>query len=205
MNLKIIRKSILITIIIFPQYLVSVKSSNLNEIQFNDVSNQLLISGWKPSSDKNRKDKKASDKTIKALNKFKKISSLKPYFKKARGYAVFPNVGKGGIGIGGARGSGEVFEKENVIGKTTLNQVSIGFQLGGQAFSQIIFFKDKKALERFTEGNFEFGASASAALISEGANASADYSDGVAVFTFSKGGLMYEASIGGQKFSYEEY
>ena len=205
MNLKIIRKSILITIIIFPQYLVSVKSSNLNEIQFNDVSNQLLISGWKPSSDKNRKDKKASDKTIKALNKFKKISSLKTYFKKARGYAVFPNVGKGGIGIGGARGKGEVFEKGKVIGSTSLTQVSIGFQLGGQAFSQIIFFKDKKSLERFTEGNFEFGASASAALISEGANASSDYSDGVAVLTFSKGGLMYEASIGGQKFSYEEY
>ena len=205
MNLKIIRKSILITIIIFPQYLVSVKSSNLNEIQFNDVSNQLLISGWKPSSDKNRKDKKASDKTIKALNKFKKISSLKTYFKKARGYAVFPNVGKGGIGIGGARGKGEVFEKGKVIGSTSLTQVSIGFQLGGQAFSQIIFFKDKKSLERFTEGNFEFGASASAALMSEGANASADYSDGVAVLTFSKGGLMYEASIGGQKFSYEEY
>ena len=205
MNLKIIRKSILITIIIFPQYLVSVKSSNLNEIQFNDVSNQLLISGWKPSSDKNRKDKKASDKTIKALNKFKKISSLKTYFKKARGYAVFPNVGKGGIGIGGARGKGEVFEKGKVIGSTSLTQVSIGFQLGGQAFSQIIFFKDKKSLDRFTEGNFEFGASASAALISEGANASADYSDGVAVLTFSKGGLMYEASIGGQKFSYEEY
>ena len=200
-----IAKSILITIIIFPQYLVSVKSSNLNEIQFNDVSNQLLISGWKPSSDKNRKDKKASDKTIKALNKFKKISSLKTYFKKASGYAVFPNVGKGGIGIGGARGKGEVFEKGKVIGSTSLTQVSIGFQLGGQAFSQIIFFKDKKSLERFTEGNFEFGASASAALISEGANATADYSDGVAVLTFSKGGLMYEASIGGQKFSFEEY
>ena len=152
-----------------------------------------------------RKDKKASDKTIKALNKFKKISSLKTYFKKARGYAVFPNVGKGGIGIGGARGKGEVFEKGKVIGSTTLTQVSIGFQLGGQAFSQIIFFKDKKSLERFTEGNFEFGASASAALISEGANASSDYSDGVAVLTFSKGGLMYEASIGGQKFSFRRY
>jgi len=205
MNLKIIRKSILISILIFPQYLASVKSSNLNQIKFNDLSDQLLISGWKPSSDKNRKDKKASDKTIKALNKFKKISSLKPYFKKARGYAVFPNVGKGGIGIGGARGKGEVFEKGKVIGSTSLTQVSIGFQLGGQAFSQIIFFKDKKSLERFTQGNFEFGASASAALISEGANASADYSDGVAVLTYSKGGLMYEASIGGQKFSYEEY
>ena len=205
MNLKIISKSILITTLIFPQYLASVKSSNLNKVQFNDFSDQLLISGWKPSSDKNRKDKKANDKTIKALNKFKKISSLKTYFKKARGYAVFPNVGKGGIGIGGARGKGEVFEKGKVIGSTSLTQVSIGFQLGGQAFSQIIFFKDKKSLERFTQGNFEFGASASAALISEGANASADYSDGVAVLTYSKGGLMYEASIGGQKFSYEEY
>ena len=195
----------MITLLIFPQYLASVKSSNLNESKLNNFSNQLLISGWKPSLDENRKVEKASNKTIKALNKFKNISSLKPYFKKARGYAVFPNVGKGGFGIGGARGKGEVFEKGDVIGSTTLTQVSVGFQLGGQAFSQIIFFKDKKSLERFTEGNFEFGASASAVLISEGANASADYSDGVAVFTFSKGGLMYEASIGGQKFSYEDY
>tara|TARA_B100000886_G_scaffold203938_1_gene140823 strand:- start:692 stop:1297 length:606 start_codon:yes stop_codon:yes gene_type:complete len=199
------KKFFLIALIIFPQYLTSVQSSPFNESQLNKLSDQLLISGWKPSSDKNIKNQKASDRTIEALNKFKNMSSLRLYFKKARGYAVFPNVGKGGIGIGGARGKGEVFEKGNVIGKTTLTQVSIGFQLGGQAFSQIIFFKDKKSLERFTEGNFEFGASASAALISEGANASADYSDGVAVLTYSKGGLMYEASLGGQKFSYEEY
>ena len=199
------RKFFLIILLIFPQYLASVQSSPLNESKFNKLSDELLISGWKPSSNKSIKDKKASDKTIKALNKFKNMPSLKPYFKKARGYAVFPNIGKGGIGIGAARGSGEVFEKGNVIGKTTLTQVSIGVQLGGQTFSQIIFFKDKKSLDRFTEGNFEFGASASAVLISEGANASADYSDGVAVLTYSKGGLMYEASIGGQKFSYEEY
>ena len=205
MYLRVIRKSFLITLLIFPQNLASVKSSHFNHSEFNKFSDELLISGWKPSLDKNSKVKKASDKTIKALKKFKNKSSLLPYFKQARGYAVFPNVGKGGIGIGGARGKGEVFEKGNVIGSTTLTQVSIGFQLGGQAFSQIIFFKDKKSLERFTEGNFEFGASASAALITEGANASADYSDGVAVLTFSKGGLMYEASIGGQKFSYEEY
>ncbi len=205
MYLRIIRKTFLITLLIFPQYLASVQSSSLNESKFNNFSNQLLISGWKPSSDENSKVEKASDNTIKALNKFKNISSLKPYFKKARGYAVFPNVGKAGFGIGGARGKGEVFERGDVIGSTTLTQVSVGFQLGGQAFSQIIFFKNKKSLERFTQGNFEFGASASAVLISEGANASADYSDGVAVFTFSKGGLMYEASIGGQKFSYKEY
>ena len=198
-------KPFLVSLLLLPQYSTLVKSAHLNESQFNRLSDEYLISGWKLSSEKKNKDKKASDKTMKALNIFKNKSSLKPYFKKARGYAVFPNVGKGGIGIGGARGKGEVFEKGNVIGSTTLTQVSIGFQLGGQAFSQIIFFKDKKSLERFTQGNFEFGASASAALISEGANASADYSDGVAVLTFSKGGLMYEASIGGQKFSYEEY
>ena len=205
MYLGIIRKTFLITLLIFPQYLASVKSSYINEYKFNNFSDQLLISGWKPSSDENRIVLKASERTIRALNKFKNINSLKKYFKKARAYAVFPNVSKGGFGIGGARGKGEVFEKGDVIGSTTLTQVSVGFQLGGQAFSQIIFFKDKKSLERFTEGNFEFGASASAVLISEGANASADYSDGVAVFTFSKGGLMYEASIGGQKFSYEDY
>ena len=205
MHFKMTRECFFIALLIFPQILISVQSSSLNRSQLNKPSVELLISGWKPLSEKNVKDKKPSEKTKRALNKFKNISSLKPYFKKARGYAVFPNVGKGGIGIGGARGSGEVFEKGNVIGKTTLTQISIGFQLGGQAFSQIIFFKDKKSLDRFTEGNFEFGASASAALISEGANASADYSDGVAVLTYSKGGLMYEASIGGQKFSYEEY
>ena len=195
----------MITLLFFPPYLASVKSSNLNETNLNQLSGELLISGWKPLSGKTNRDKKASEKTIYSLNKFKKMSSLKPYFKKAIGYAIFPNIGKGGIGIGAARGKGEVFEKGNVIGSTTLTQISVGFQLGGQAFSQIIFFKDKKSLERFTQGNFEFGASASAALISEGANASADYSDGVAVLTLSKGGLMYEASIGGQKFGYVAY
>tara|TARA_B100001989_G_scaffold176165_1_gene127360 strand:+ start:770 stop:1387 length:618 start_codon:yes stop_codon:yes gene_type:complete len=205
MNLRIIRKVFLISLLIFPQFFASIKSSQDYESQSKKISDVFLISGWKISPEEILKGKKASDKTIKTLNEFKKLSHLESYFKKSRGFAVFPNIGKGGIGIGGARGKGEVFEKGNVIGSTTLTQVSIGFQLGGQAFSQIIFFKNKKSLERFTEGNFEFGASASAALISEGANASADYSDGVAVLTFSKGGLMYEASLGGQKFSYKEY
>ena len=171
----------------------------------NNNTKDILLSGWKPSNVFSEKGIKPDSKTIEALNKFKKIPALNPYFKKAKGYAVFPNIGKAGIGIGGARGKGEVFEKDEVIGSTSITQLSIGLQLGGQAFSQIIFFKDKKDLERFTQGNFEFGASASAALITEGANASADYSDGVAVLTFSKGGLMYEASIGGQKFSFQKY
>ena len=184
-------------------YQTSVAQSNLNNLKRN--TENLLLSGWKPRNVLSKKGIKPDLKTIEAINKFKKISALKPYFKEAKGYAVFPNIGKAGIGIGGARGKGEVFEKDEVIGSTTVTQLSIGLQLGGQAFSQIIFFKDKKDLERFTQGNFEFGASASAALITEGANASADYSDGVAVLTFSKGGLMYEASIGGQKFSYQKY
>ena len=200
-----IRKSILIILLIFPQFFSSLNSSGLNESLVNRSSKNLLISGWKPFSKKNNLGKKANEETIKALNKFKNIPSLKPYFNQSIGYAVFPNIAKGGIGIGGARGKGEVFKKSKVIGSTTVTQVSIGIQLGGQAFSQIIFFKDKKSLERFTEGNFEFGASASAALIKEGANASADYNEGVAVLTFSKGGLMYEVSIGGQKFSYVNY
>ena len=199
------RKLFLIALLILPQYIDSVKSSYLNKSQINKFSDEILITGWKPSLDKNSKRDKANEQTIKALNTFKKMSHLRPYFRKARGFAVFPNIRKGGIGIGGARGKGEVFEKGKVIGSTTLTQLSVGVQLGGQAFRQIIFFKDEKAIKRFTEGNFEFGASASAVLILDGANASADYSEGVAVHTSTKGGLMYEASIGGQKFSYEEY
>jgi len=199
-------KSLLVLSLLISQYNFfqsSVAQSNLTSFYHNKEG--ILLSGWKPRNVFSKKGIKPDSKTIEALNKFKKISALKPYFKKAKGYAVFPNIGKAGIGIGGARGKGEVFEKDEVIGSTSVTQLSIGLQLGGQAFSQIIFFKDKKDLERFTQGNFEFGASASAALITEGANAAADYSDGVAVLTFSKGGLMYEASIGGQKFSFQKY
>ena len=206
MYFRILNKFLLLILIILPQHHALVKASLLNQYDLNKFPKETLISGWDPLSDKGSKTKEsASKKTIDALNKFKKMPVLKPYFKQARGYAIFPNIAKGGIGIGGARGKGEVFEKGKVIGSVTVTQVSLGFQLGGQAFSQIIFFKDKKALDRFTLSNFEFGASASAALISEGANASADYNDGVAVLTFSKGGLMYEASIGGQKFNYRSY
>ena len=171
--------------------------------QLSNTTN-VLISGWKPSKNFNNQNK-ANFKTIEALKKFKRIRRLKPYFKEAAGFAVFPNIAKAGLGIGGARGNGEVFEDGKVIGYTTVTQLSFGFQLGGQAFSQIIFFQNKRDIDRFTDGNFEFGASASAALITEGANASVDYTNGVAVMTFSKGGLMYEASIGGQKFTFKGY
>ena len=171
--------------------------------QLSNTTN-VLISGWKPSKNFNNQNK-ANFKTIETLKNFKRNRRLKPYFKEAAGFAVFPNIAKAGLGIGGARGNGEVFEDGKVIGSTTVTQLSFGFQLGGQAFSQIIFFQNKRDIDRFTDGNFEFGASASAALITEGANASVDYTNGVAVMTFSKGGLMYEASIGGQKFTFKSY
>ena len=191
--------SLLILIVVFAQDPLQAKSKSQH---FNTTN--VLISGWKPSKNFNNENK-ANFKTIEALKKFKRIGRLKPYFKEAAGFAVFPNIAKAGLGFGGARGSGEVFEDGKVIGSTTVTQLSFGFQLGAQAFSQIIFFQNKRDLDRFTDGNFEFGASASAALITEGANAAVDYTNGVAVMTFSKGGLMYEASIGGQKFTFKGY
>ena len=188
-----------ILIVVFAQDPLQAKSKS----QHSNTTN-VLISGWKPSKNFNNENK-ANLKTIEALKKFKRIGRLKPYFKEAAGFAVFPNIAKAGLGFGGARGSGEVFEDGKVIGSTTVTQLSFGFQLGAQAFSQIIFFQNKRDLDRFTDGNFEFGASASAALITEGANSSVDYTNGVAVMTFSKGGLMYEASIGGQKFTFKGY
>jgi lipid-binding SYLF domain-containing protein len=147
------------------------------------------------------------------------------YFGNSYGYAVFPTIGKGGIGIGGAHGSGRVYSKGAYIGDTSMTQLTVGLQLGGQAYSQIIFFQNKKALDDFTSGNFEFGAQATAVAIKSSAGAQAGttgtssgasssgkadhastaggYQSGMAVFTVAKGGLMYEASIGGQKFSYE--
>ena len=188
-----------ILIVVFTQDPLQAKSKS----PYSNTTN-VLISGWNPSKNFNNENK-ANFKTIDALKKIKRIERLKPYFKEAAGFAVFPNIAKAGLGFGGARGSGEVFEEGKVIGSTTVTQLSFGLQLGAQAFSQIIFFQNKRDLDRFTDGNFEFGASASAALITEGANASFDYTNGVAVMTFSKGGLMYEASIGGQKFTFKGY
>ena len=168
------------------------------------IDNQVLISGWNPSKPK-ASDSSAKKKTMEALREFKDIEDLRIYFERAAGYVVFPKIGKVGLGIGGARGVGEVFRRGKVIGSATVTQLSIGFQLGGQAFSQIIFFQNDDDLDRFTDEKFEFNASASAALITHGAATEAEYSNGVAVTTLSKGGLMYEASIGGQKFSFSPY
>jgi hypothetical protein len=154
---------------------------------------------------------------------FKKAGESGGFFAKAYGYAVFPTIGKGGLGVGAAHGSGRVYEQGKYIGDATMNQVTVGLQAGGQAYSQIIFFEDKRSLDEFTSGNFEFAAGVSAVAITSGVSGSAgttgasagasggkndagtrgQYHKGMAVFTVAKGGLMYEASLGGQKYKYK--
>ena len=124
-------------------------------------------------------------------------------FDKAYGYVIFPNVGKGGLGVGGAAGNGSVYEKGKQIGTAKLTQVSIGFQAGGQAYREVVFFEEKKTMDRFKEDRIEFTAQVSAVAAASGASKNAKYVEGVMVFTMAKGGLMYEASVGGQKFKYE--
>ncbi|MBL0152517.1 MAG: hypothetical protein IPP93_03115 [Chitinophagaceae bacterium] len=125
-------------------------------------------------------------------------------FNSAYGYAIFPNVGKGGIGIGGAAGNGVVYEGGQLIGMAKMTQLTIGFQWGGQAYREVILFETKEDLDRFKENNVEFSAQASAVAVTAGASANAKYSNGVMIFTQTKGGLMYEATVGGQKFKFRE-
>ncbi len=128
---------------------------------------------------------------------------LQDYFDAATGYVIIPTVGKGGIGIGGARGKGLLYEGGEITGEVTMTQLTIGFQWGGQAYSQLMFFEDDVAMAQFKKGNYELGAQASAVAVTAGASADANFVNGIAIFTYAKGGLMYEASVGGQKFKVE--
>jgi lipid-binding SYLF domain-containing protein len=130
---------------------------------------------------------------------------LAKFFEHAPGYVIFPGAGKGGLGIGAAHGNGIVFEKGRPVGRASMTQVSIGAQVGGQEFAEIIFFETPAALSRFMAGKFEFSGAVSAVALKSGASASAKYKDNVAVFTATKGGLMLEASVGGQKFGFEPF
>jgi lipid-binding SYLF domain-containing protein len=133
-----------------------------------------------------------------------KDALMKGLFEKAYGYVLFPNVGKAGFGIGGAAGNGVVFEHNKLIGMAKLTQLSIGFQAGGQVYREVIFFESKAEMDRFKESQFEFSAQVSAVVVTSGASANVKYTDGIMVFTMQKGGLMYEASIGGQKFKFNK-
>lgn len=163
-----------------------------------------------------------ADKYQNTISDFKDAARSERFFDEAYAFAVFPIIGKGGFGIGAAHGRGKVFVKGNETGDVSMTQITIGFQLGGQTFSQIIFFKDVTSYERFTTGTFEFSAQANAVAITLGASIETStkgnsiaittgedsqtvtsYYNGMAVYTLTKGGLMYEASIGGQKFKFK--
>lgn len=164
-----------------------------------------------------------ADEYSETISIFKNAGACGAFFKSAYGYAVFPTIGKGGFVLGGAYGKGRVYQKGRYVGDTSVVQLSAGWQLGGQAYSQIIFFGHQWAFDEFISGNFEFSADASAVAITAGASAMAStagssagasgtsehataagqYYKGMATFTVAKGGLMYAATIGGQKYSYE--
>jgi len=169
------------------------------------------------------KERKIEDYSA-TIAEFQKIPDVAALFGNAHGYAVFPTIGKGGLGIGGSHGKGQVYVGGKVVGFTSTTDISVGLQAGGQAYSQIIFFENADALNRFTTGKFEFAASASAIAVqstagasagTEGTGASASssktadkatanarYQDGIVVFTMAKGGLMFAATIAGQKYTY---
>jgi lipid-binding SYLF domain-containing protein len=130
---------------------------------------------------------------------------LTKLFGEAAGYAVFPTVGKGGLGVGAAHGTGVLYENGVPLGKTTLTQVTVGMQIGGQAYTEVIFFQTEEALKDFKTGRFTLAAQVSAVAAAEGASANAKYVNGVSVFTLAKGGVMAEASVGGQKFGYAPF
>jgi len=156
------------------------------------------------------------------INLFKNAGESGTFFDNSYGYAVFPTIAKAGFVVGGAHGKGRVYAQDKHVGDTSMTQLSVGFQLGGEGFSEIIFFEDQRAFEEFTGGNFEFSADASAVAITASAKAAAtttgssagasggkkdattvgNYHKGMATFTIAKGGLMYQATVGGQKFSY---
>lgn len=164
-----------------------------------------------------------ADQYTDTIKLFQKSEAVQPFFKSAYGYAVFPTIGKGGFVVGGAFGKGRVYREGNLTGESSVMKLSVGFQAGGQALSEIIFFEDERAYSEFTSGEFTFDATASAVAITAGAQAKAGskgatagasagpatgkqaktrYHKGMAVFVHAKGGLMYEASIGGQKFKF---
>lgn len=153
------------------------------------------------AQDEKQKQVIADSKEAKATF-LSKDKDMAKFFSTSFGYVIFPNVGKGGIGVGGASGNGTVYEKGKIIGMAKMTQVSIGLQLGGQSYSEVVFFETAKELKRFKENNIEFSAQVSAVAAASGASANAKYQEGVLVFTVQKGGLMYEASVGGQKFKF---
>jgi lipid-binding SYLF domain-containing protein len=164
----------------------------------------LVAAGLPLVSIAHAQDEKRQTECSQTVELFQKTDKgLDTYFDSAVGYAIFPSVCKGAFIVGGAAGSGCLYEAKAIVGETKLKQVTVGLQLGGQAYAEVIFFQTEEALASFKNGDFEMSAQVSAVAAASGASANAKYKLGVLVFTIAKGGLMYEASVGGQKFSYK--
>jgi lipid-binding SYLF domain-containing protein len=159
----------------------------------------VAVAGWDPQEE--QKNLAAAEETIK---NFKAAEpGLEVYFKEAYAYAVFPTIGKGGLIVGGSHGTGLVFQGGKVVGNTSVSQASVGLLAGAESYSELVFFKDKETFENFKHGKTKLSAQAHAVAAKQGAAASSSYSEGVAVFVQTKGGLMADASVGGQKFKFE--
>ena len=153
----------------------------------------------------NKKQRRIIEDAAEAKTAFiEKNANLAELFKNSKGYAIFPNVGKGAYVVGGAAGNGAVYENGKVVGMAKLKQLDVGLQIGGQGFSQVILFQTESELNRFKKGNFELAATASAVILKEGVAESIEFRDGIAVVTMPKGGAMIEISVGGQKFNYKK-
>ena len=180
------------------------KNSMLKWSLFLFVSTALLapFMAFSQSAD----DKKLINDSKAAKAKFIEADPLmESLFTKSPAYVIFPNVGKGAVGVGGAAGGGILFEGNTPVGKAKLKQVSFGFQFGGQAYREVIFFENKSELDKFKGGDFELAAQASAVAVNKGAAANVNYKDGLMIFTQEKSGVMYEAAVAGQKFSYKAF
>jgi len=173
------------------------KKNNLIALAIFIVATSLSALSAKGQDAKLRADAATAKQSF--LNTDPAMSGL---FASSAGYAIFPNIGKAGIAVGGAAGNGVVYQGETIIGSAKMKQLTVGFQLGAQKYREVIFFQDQSALNRFKENGFEFSAQASAVAVTKGASTNVKYREGVMVFTQEKGGLMYEASVGGQKFKF---
>lgn len=179
------------------------KALNMKKLQTGLLVTVMLLSfsmvaqigGWKPDL--------VEDSQKALAEMIEKQSKLQSYKDKSYGYAVFPKVTKGALGVGGAGGKGIVFKAHEPTGESTLSQVTLGFQAGGQQYKEVIFFENAEAYEKFTNKKVKFDGQASAVAITEGGSVDVAFKNGIAVFTQTSGGLMFEASIGGQHFSFK--
>jgi lipid-binding SYLF domain-containing protein len=168
------------------------------------MSALLLACSTAPKSADNKSDLKR-DANVSLSQAKSNHSGMDGILRNSAGYAVFPSVGKGGAIVGGAYGRGIVYQSGTQIGYTDLSQATIGLQLGGQNYTEILVFENTSALNKFTKGNFEFSSQATAVALKSGDSSNAKFQNGVAVFTMAESGLMFEASVGGQKFTYQAF